>query len=334
MGAAAKKLRKPSSKHSRRFFPFGRPDDPLVPRLKDKVRSLRKGLKSLAAGHQAALRAIEAEKAELERRLAVIEQRAQAANRLAADPMLQARFLEFRSHFLPKRAVGHEKIRVGRAADGGYAMLDDFDGVCTAISGGIGKEVSWDVAIADRGIDIIQVDHTVPGPPVAHPRFNFLGKRLAGEREQADDITLAELIAGCPCEGDSVLLQIDIESSEWDVFARPVPGLDRCRQIVMEFHGLDSFGDPAWRERAMHCVQQIAAGHQCIHVHGNNGGNAPMIIVGGVPFPSVWEATFVLKSRYRFVEETDSFPTSLDAPNNSKRAQHFLGRLGGGLSQA
>jgi hypothetical protein len=45
----------------------------------------------------------------------------------------------------------------------------------------------------------------------------------------------------------------------------------------------------------------------------------------------VWEATFVLRSRYRFAVETESYPTGLDAPNNSKRAQHYLGRLGGEL---
>lgn len=260
-----------------------------------------------------------------------MEQSRLSADQLAADPALQNAFLEFRKHFLPKRVVGREKIRVGRFADGGYAMLDDFEGVHTAISGGIGREVSWDIAIADRGIDIIQVDHTVLGPPVAHPRFRFLSKRLAGTRERADDITLEELIAECPGDGDSVLLQIDIESGEWDVFDRPVRGLERCRQIVIEFHGLAGFGDPAWRERAVRCVRNITAAHQCIHVHGNNGGLAPMIVVGGVAFPSVWEATFVLKSRYRFVEETDCFPTGLDAPNNRQRAQHFLGRLGGEL---
>jgi len=75
----------------------------------------------------------------------------------------------------------------------------------------------------------------------------------------------------------------------------------------------------------MRCLGQITAEHECIHVHGNNAGSPPFVVVGGVPFPTVFEATFVLRKRYVFEEETDSFPTSIDAPNVPKRAEIFLG---------
>lgn len=42
----------------------------------------------------------------------------------------------------PYELVGFEKIRVGRNNDGGYVMVDDFDGIEAAYSIGINDDVS------------------------------------------------------------------------------------------------------------------------------------------------------------------------------------------------
>ena len=38
--------------------------------------------------------------------------------------------------------------------DGGYVMLDDFAGVTAALSFGIDVNCSWDMQIAERGINV------------------------------------------------------------------------------------------------------------------------------------------------------------------------------------
>src|SRR5476651_2191886 len=67
----------------------------------------------------------------------------------------------------PERAEGVAKIRVGGRHDGGYVMLDDFRGIEGAYSLGIGPDVGWDLALAERGVPVWQYDPTVSGPPVS-----------------------------------------------------------------------------------------------------------------------------------------------------------------------
>jgi len=142
-------------------------------------------LMALEAAFAAEMKAAEAEKEEIGRQQAAATRRTDAASQVAASSDLQRPFLEFLQHVAPRRVVGRPKARVGGIADGGYVMLDDFAGVRTAISGGIGDDVSWDLEIAERGIDVLQVDNTVPGPPVQHPRFEFRRLRIAGGERPA-----------------------------------------------------------------------------------------------------------------------------------------------------
>ncbi|MBR1579098.1 MAG: hypothetical protein IJ668_01145 [Selenomonadaceae bacterium] len=54
-----------------------------------------------------------------------------------------------RSHFVVRDldVPNPRYIRLGRAHDGGYVMLDDFSGVKNAYSAGISNDVSWDVSL-------------------------------------------------------------------------------------------------------------------------------------------------------------------------------------------
>ena len=260
----------------------------------------------------------------LRREMALLRAELAEGGHFAKD--LQAPFLAFLGHFAPLRVVGFPKRRFGGPGDGGYVMIDDLDGVTAAISGGIGNDVSWDRAMADRGITVHQADHTVAAPPSEHPLFRFHRKRLADPPLGPDDTTLGALVGLCGGDGDTIACKLDIEGSEWDVLASAAPAdLARCRQIVVEFHDMQRFAEPDWRRRATAGLERLAETHQCVHVHGNNA--RLFAVIGGVPFPSVIEATFVRRARYRFVAEPDSFPTPLDAPNFSHRADLYLGPL-------
>lgn len=73
----------------------------------------------------------------------------------------------------PHRVEGPRKIRVGRIFDGGYVMLDAFDGIEAAYLLGINDEVSWDLDIAARGIPVIQFHHTIERLPAEHELFHW-----------------------------------------------------------------------------------------------------------------------------------------------------------------
>jgi hypothetical protein len=70
------------------------------------------------------------------------ELRQSVSDRIDASIELQQEFLALARHFVPRAAVGHKKVRLGREKTGGYVMFDDFDGVSAAFSFGVGDDAS------------------------------------------------------------------------------------------------------------------------------------------------------------------------------------------------
>lgn len=92
-------------------------------------------------------------------------------------------------------AEGFQLLIVGRDNDGGYIMLDDFDGGI-AYSFGVNDDVSWDKDMASRGYDVFMYDHMINALPEENPRFHWSKLGLAGGSTHDDRLkTLEELIA-------------------------------------------------------------------------------------------------------------------------------------------
>lgn len=242
------------------------------------------------------------------------------------SPTLAEPFRAFLRLLKPQEVVGFDRRRIGRSGDGGYVMIDDFSDVSFAISAGIGPDVSWDLELARNGIKIIQLDHTVVKPPTAHENFDFRQQKLVGEQAGDGETTLASLIPDGGTGAAHIICKMDIEGGEWQVLrSTPRDKLREVRQLSVEFHGFRRFVNRGWRETATECLENIAATHQCVHVHGNTSGRC--VVIGGVPFPGIIEATFVSRDVYRFQESREVFPTSLDHPNHPKRADIFVGSM-------
>jgi hypothetical protein len=62
-----------------------------------------------------------------------------------------------------------------------------------------------------------------------------------------------------------------------------------------------------------------------VHVHGNNWG--PFTVIGGIPFPEGFEATFVRRRDHAAATPSKAiFPTELDRPSNPKRPDLYIGQ--------
>lgn len=85
------------------------------------------------------------------------------------------------------------KIRLGSLADGAYVPPDDLDGITDVLSVGVGGEVSFDLALPERGTLIHQYDPTVDGPPVLHDRFRFHAEAWSHEDGEGR-LTLAAMM--------------------------------------------------------------------------------------------------------------------------------------------
>jgi hypothetical protein len=235
----------------------------------------------------------------------------------------QPEIIDLLSYLTPRRSVRFSKIRLGRDGDGGYVLLDDFTGVSAALSFGIAGDCSWDTAIAERDIDVYQYDHTVDGPPTANARFRFFRKKIAAvSSDQAE--SLGSALAKLPSTAERLILKIDIEGAEWDVFdAATSEELARFAQIVGEFHDFENVADPAWRDKAQRVLSKLRSVFDIVHVHGNNFG--PLNVVANVAIPSTLELTLVNRAIYECQETDEIFPTALDQPNYAGRPDIFLG---------
>lgn len=160
----------------------------------------------------------------------------------------------------PESADGLKLIRVGGDGDGGYVMHDDFS-TPSALSIGVGRDISWDVAVAARGVRVHAFDHTVKGLPVPAPNVEFHRIGLGAGR---DCIPWPEMVHMASPQGD-VIAKIDIEGAEWQALENQ--DLSRSVQLILELHELSRLLDFPQR---IAMLQQIHATHAPVHVHANN----------------------------------------------------------------
>ena len=163
----------------------------------------------------------------------------------AGGTVSQGDVLGFCRRLAPREVDGHRKVRLGGENDGGYVLIDDFSEVNAVISCGISNDVSCDLALAELGKDIIQFDHTVEGPPVAHSRFDFRKQAIDELRDPWFDTTFRRHPPDSAKPARAISCSIDIDGGEWTTFAKmPAQDLARCRQVACEFHDTSKLGDP------------------------------------------------------------------------------------------
>ena len=164
----------------------------------------------------------------------------------------QESILEVLRKLRPMKVVNAPKVRLGSPNDGGYVMIDDFEGIDTAFSFGIEQNVDWDLEAVERGLQVYQFDGTVDGPPVDNPNFHFEKKMIMPWTSDSTE-NIETLVARHDkgLKKPNIILKIDIEHGEWPVFeATTTHAISRFSQIIAEFHGFDYLEDPSWRRRA------------------------------------------------------------------------------------
>jgi FkbM family methyltransferase len=245
-------------------------------------------------------------------------------NPISPSIELNKQLISFFSCLQPMKINGHAKTRVGNAGDGGYVQLEDLDGINLALSFGISDDDSWDVQIANRNINVMQFDYTVDAAPTNHPLMSFYKKKVSGTSSDGC-VTLHELIESHnTTQGPNIILKMDIEGSEWDVFNKcPDEQLSKIRQIVCEFHGFSRLNEHGFYSIAYNVVSKLNKYFIPYHVHGNNAGQ--FINMSNIAFPDVLEVSYANRQIYSATATDEIFPTPLDQPNIPELPDIFLG---------
>ncbi|GAB0119780.1 glycosyltransferase [Acidisoma sp. 7E03] len=249
---------------------------------------------------------------------ALFEGVGQDAARPAAAPAIltQGDVLGFVQRLRPWQMTGMAKTRIGNDYDGGYVLPQIAAEADVVLSIGVGHDVSFDLAMAERGAIILQFDHTVERPPTAHANFRFHKKGL-GAQSSDDLLSFAEILSLLAREQPRrPLLKFDIEGAEYATFARIDPALLADFPVIAcEIHDLDRLGETAFLRRATALLDVLSASHAPVHLHANNYGR--FAVVQGVPVPTVLELSFLRRDLDALPGlARDPLPGPLDRPNH------------------
>jgi hypothetical protein len=207
-------------------------------------------------------------------------------------------------------------IRIGPNKDGGYLVPDDLTDIEACFSPGVDVEAGFEEACANMGMKVFLADHSVSKPPVQHELFKFT-QHYVGVTTSAEFITLDEWICQSDLQTSSdLLLQIDIEGFEYEVFlAASDTLLKRFRIIVAEFHNLDHLVSQPFFRLAGRAFDKLLQTHVCVHMHPNNC--CGQTVFHDIEIPRIMEFTFMRRDRITAAVRRDDFPHPLDVDNTT-----------------
>ena len=235
-------------------------------------------------------------------------------------PMTDKKKLQSLIQSLCPMTIGKDLIRLGPKGDGGYLVPNDLEGIEACFSPGVCEVSDFEKDCADIGMKVFMADKSVDKPATTHDLFHFI-KKYVGVTTNDDFITIDNWVSeSLPNSQSDLLLQIDIEGYEYEVFLAMSDSLmHRYRIIVAEFHDLDQLWNRPFFQLASRAFEKILQTHTCVHIHPNN--ITPCLNKGGVSIPTTMEFTFIRKDRIKNAKPAIKFPHPLDS-DNAKMA-HF-----------
>lgn len=222
------------------------------------------------------------------------------------------------------RSVGKPLIRVGGNADGGYLIPDDLNGITTCFSPGVEKVSDLEYALAhEYGIQSFMADYSVESPTLKNEKFHFT-KKFVGTSNNEKYMRLEDWVnAKAPAGDNDMLLQMDIENSEYPVIMdTPTHILNRFRIILIEFHSMESVFHKGAFPLFEAIFDKIGSNFTVAHIHPNNW--EPIWKHKSIEVPSVMEFTFLRNDRVILDESPLTFPHKLDVNNNKSKPPHPL----------
>ncbi len=237
---------------------------------------------------------------------------------------------------LSPRAVGHDLIRIGHTADGGYLVPDDLEGIKACFSIGYGGVSVFEEMLGiDYEIKAFIADRV--GNIMERPLGRFIRwlrrlirrrskifrfdleldfeNKFVGKENNLTTIRLEDWIQkkrSLDSTGD-LILQMDIEGAELDILIdTPSDVLRKFRIMIIEFHSMAIF-DLSIFLRFKRVFDKILEDFCVVHIHPNS--STWKFFYRGIEIPATMEFTFIRKDRVLPDNRELVFPHKLDRPN-------------------
>ena len=218
---------------------------------------------------------------------------------------------------------GKKLIRLGPKRDGGYLVPDDLRGIQACFSAGVGHISGFETDCANMGMNVFLSDNSVEKPPDMHKLFKFTKKNI-GAITKDEFMTLDDWVVSTVSESqEELLLQIDIEGSEYEVLLSASDQLlKRFRIIVVEFHNLGQLWNRPLFNLMSSVFYKLLQTHSCVHNHPNNCDGS--IKIGYLEIPRTAELTFLRNDRVDNPSFIKTFPHPLDRDNLKRKPPLIL----------
>lgn len=208
---------------------------------------------------------------------------------------------------------GLPMIRLGGDIDGGYVLPDDLEDLAACFSPGVSTVADFDLSMAERGVPSFMADASVDSSPVDHPLFDFEATFVGTEDGPGWTRLDSWLTRKAPETGD-LLLQMDIEGSEWPVLtATDRAVMRRFRLIILELHDVQRICLKSGLEEVKLALGRLLEDFEMVHLHANN--NEKPVRHLGYELPPVLEMTLLRKDRVHRATPVATLPHPLDVPN-------------------
>jgi len=209
--------------------------------------------------------------------------------------------------------LGFDLIRIGPLNDGGYLIPNILNQIQYCFSPGVGNKTGFEKGLIEKEIKIFLLDGTIDEENIKLKNFNFIKKNLASYSSEKT-ITLENWVKNCINNNSSLLLQMDIESSEYEVIHSTSQECFKMFKIlVIEFHYIEKMNNYFFYENFTSAIKKILLNFEVAHIHPNNcGGLYP---VSGINLPTALEVTFLRRDLCKYKKDISELPHKLDQKN-------------------
>lgn len=201
--------------------------------------------------------------------------------------------------------VAHKR-RLGPEKDGGYVVADKVDYDCF-IAAGVGSNIDFELDFLNLypSLDCYLFDGHVMELPTSHSRIRFEKKNIAAGNGETTT-NLHHLLKS----HKNIFMKMDIEGAEFNFLSSLSDSLlKNIKQLVIEIH--QPFIKSRWD-----VLVRLTKNHNLIHLHGNNAGKEPQIILyDQIEVPYSLEATYLRKDSGPIWPSNLPIPSALDFPN-------------------
>ena len=208
---------------------------------------------------------------------------------------------------LPKNGVGKNRILLGNKTegDGSYVILDDFKDIKIAYSFGIYKNIQFDKALADRGIDVFMYDHTISGLPYENPRFHWFKIGICGKKPHHNLKDLETLIQENKHTSEkNMILKLDVEKWEWPAINDINEAtLKQFKYILIEYH----FFSKTYSGIYYDVIKKIAKTHQSFYARCN-GPRSYITNFGNNRICYIMEVSYIIRENNTFTYDDTIYP--------------------------